>query len=552
MSLVTRCPHCATSYKVVPDQLRLASGWVRCGQCQELFDGRVHLREVPVAAQAAAEAAPRAVMPSPTAPVQPSAGPSSVTIPAAFRADAVVKTPEPEATGPGQGAAGGAPEAEPLQPDLDDYLTALAPQDDGDPVFLPRLFLVSEFGLDADVATDPAPESPAQQPGAEPGLDVQLGADLDDFVRVASTLPDPVVDARLGHELSVEPELLDTVAPTDALFAPAAELAPASDDASAGVGIRSGFDISPGLERQTSPGPAPGGLQDPAFQPASGPLPEPTQRASPGGYRPTQEPELWAPAGPVDTPLTSDMDVAQAAHGLDWSGAPTNGDALLGARSALDATSGLLDGPEASVLDSDWDRANASQSGARTRPAPWPELDAGPASELSFVARAERRAFWQAPAMRAVLSLAVLALVLALVAQLAMHNRDWLAARYPGLTAGLNRLCQPLDCVVQPWRQADAVLIDSSSFSRAGPNSFQLVLALRNSARVPVATPALELILTDAQQRTLLRRVVLPHELQLPDTMAARSELEARSLITLAQAAQPRTVVNYRLFAFYP
>lgn len=38
MNWFTRCPECATVYKVVPDQLRVASGWLRCGHCQQAFD----------------------------------------------------------------------------------------------------------------------------------------------------------------------------------------------------------------------------------------------------------------------------------------------------------------------------------------------------------------------------------------------------------------------------------------------------------------------------------------------------------------------------------
>ncbi|MDD2919759.1 zinc-ribbon and DUF3426 domain-containing protein [Rhodoferax sp.] len=38
MSLIARCPACQTWYKVVPDQLRISGGWVRCGTCGEIFD----------------------------------------------------------------------------------------------------------------------------------------------------------------------------------------------------------------------------------------------------------------------------------------------------------------------------------------------------------------------------------------------------------------------------------------------------------------------------------------------------------------------------------
>ncbi|MGM9488904.1 zinc-ribbon and DUF3426 domain-containing protein [Ideonella sp. YS5] len=38
MSLATRCPACHTVFRVVQDQLRVSEGWVRCGQCQEVFN----------------------------------------------------------------------------------------------------------------------------------------------------------------------------------------------------------------------------------------------------------------------------------------------------------------------------------------------------------------------------------------------------------------------------------------------------------------------------------------------------------------------------------
>ena len=37
MVLAARCPGCKTVFRLVPDQLKLADGWVRCGRCSELF-----------------------------------------------------------------------------------------------------------------------------------------------------------------------------------------------------------------------------------------------------------------------------------------------------------------------------------------------------------------------------------------------------------------------------------------------------------------------------------------------------------------------------------
>lgn len=43
MDLIACCPACQTSYRVVPDQLRISDGWVRCGQCGEVFDASQQL-----------------------------------------------------------------------------------------------------------------------------------------------------------------------------------------------------------------------------------------------------------------------------------------------------------------------------------------------------------------------------------------------------------------------------------------------------------------------------------------------------------------------------
>jgi len=79
MALTTRCPQCGTSFKVVPDQLRVRNGLVRCGACSTVFDGRACLLPAsgapstpsavpPVVAPAAAAAAPVLATP-PAAPV---------------------------------------------------------------------------------------------------------------------------------------------------------------------------------------------------------------------------------------------------------------------------------------------------------------------------------------------------------------------------------------------------------------------------------------------------------------------------------------------------
>ncbi|HEX5738645.1 MAG TPA: zinc-ribbon domain-containing protein, partial [Hydrogenophaga sp.] len=43
MSYTTRCPACGTMFRVVPDQLKISDGWVRCGHCADVFDATLHL-----------------------------------------------------------------------------------------------------------------------------------------------------------------------------------------------------------------------------------------------------------------------------------------------------------------------------------------------------------------------------------------------------------------------------------------------------------------------------------------------------------------------------
>lgn len=46
MALLTSCPACATRFKVVPDQLRLHHGLVRCGACDNVFDANTRLEAI--------------------------------------------------------------------------------------------------------------------------------------------------------------------------------------------------------------------------------------------------------------------------------------------------------------------------------------------------------------------------------------------------------------------------------------------------------------------------------------------------------------------------
>ena len=85
MRLVTRCPACATTFKVVRDQLRISEGWVRWGRSREVSDAPLDLQEtddegVPLGTPKGA--APAAPAPQAYRPPQESLLPPSTGLPA--------------------------------------------------------------------------------------------------------------------------------------------------------------------------------------------------------------------------------------------------------------------------------------------------------------------------------------------------------------------------------------------------------------------------------------------------------------------------------------
>ncbi|MBN8489600.1 MAG: zinc-ribbon domain-containing protein, partial [Burkholderiales bacterium] len=71
MSLATRCPACGTAFRVVQDQLRVSGGWVRCGMCQQVFNGLDALIAEPVAPLPTERSASPPALPEAAAPEPP-------------------------------------------------------------------------------------------------------------------------------------------------------------------------------------------------------------------------------------------------------------------------------------------------------------------------------------------------------------------------------------------------------------------------------------------------------------------------------------------------
>lgn len=120
MSHVTQCPACSTHFRVVSDQLKISDGWVRCGQCGEVFDAKVSMSPWPPTPPAALAEDPVAEPPS-----------------------LAVEEPQPDAR------------SDPNLPTTDDGL----------------LSSVAEATSPVGPLAEPVAESAAQQPDPEPELE---------------------------------------------------------------------------------------------------------------------------------------------------------------------------------------------------------------------------------------------------------------------------------------------------------------------------------------------------------------------------------------------
>lgn len=63
--MLTRCPGCATTFRVTPEQVKARHGKVRCGRCQHVFDAIEFLVDAALATPAATPATPSAEVTAP-------------------------------------------------------------------------------------------------------------------------------------------------------------------------------------------------------------------------------------------------------------------------------------------------------------------------------------------------------------------------------------------------------------------------------------------------------------------------------------------------------
>jgi predicted Zn finger-like uncharacterized protein len=181
--------------------------------------------------------------------------------------------------------------------------------------------------------------------------------------------------------------------------------------------------------------------------------------------------------------------------------------------------------------------------------APLPE----PQPPISFLKKMPTASVWRRPWVRAVLGVVCVCLLGTLGLQVVVQERDRIASLLPQTAPHLVKLCAALNCDVSPLRQIESIVIDSSSFTKARGDSYRLTLVVKNLAPVGLALPSFELTLTDAQDRSVVRRVLGPADFGAASRlMAAGSEWSGELELAMRTNGSGEQFAGYRILAFYP
>jgi hypothetical protein len=148
-------------------------------------------------------------------------------------------------------------------------------------------------------------------------------------------------------------------------------------------------------------------------------------------------------------------------------------------------------------------------------------------------------------------------LLLLMAGQAAFHFRDAVAARWPATRASLARVCDVAGCTIGPLRDASMghLSIEASDLQADPAHRGLLILTatLRNRAGWSLAYPHLELTLTDAQDKVVVRRALAPGEYaggtaDLERGIEPNGEIAVKVFIDASATSQ----AGYRLYMFYP
>ena len=149
--------------------------------------------------------------------------------------------------------------------------------------------------------------------------------------------------------------------------------------------------------------------------------------------------------------------------------------------------------------------------------------------------------------------------LLALLGQAAYLWRDEIASSWLPSRPWLAAACAPLRCRVEPPLHLDSITIESAAIvsSDAAPNVYVLTALLRNRDVVDVRHPHLALVLTDLQDRPILRRALRPEDYlptgsDVPALVSAGFGPDRELPIRITFELTDLRFAGYRLDKFYP
>ena len=146
-----------------------------------------------------------------------------------------------------------------------------------------------------------------------------------------------------------------------------------------------------------------------------------------------------------------------------------------------------------------------------------------------------------------------LLLVGALAAQGLTTFRNQLAASYPGLKPALQDICATLGCKIELPTRIDELVIEQGELQTLSETTFSFTTLLRNQSTTAQQWPHIELVLDDANDKAILRRVFTPRDYLGADAalekgFAPRSEQSVKLYFELKQLKAS----GYHIAVFYP
>lgn len=176
------------------------------------------------------------------------------------------------------------------------------------------------------------------------------------------------------------------------------------------------------------------------------------------------------------------------------------------------------------------------------------------ATEPSFVKRARRQKHYGRVVYIAT-AIGTVILFIILLAQALYAFRPLIAAHVPATRPLLGVLCDVMHCRIGLPSQIDRISIESSDLkaSPTVPDRLTLVALLRNHADTTQAWPKIELTLTDADHKPVVRKIFAPRD-YLPANQDGAKGFPAQSeqAVKLSFDLLQVKASDYRLYLFYP